>query len=269
MSLHILTEKQKSKQIDNIPIGLTKSGKYICFGSKKEKDKQEVTDLESSISMLPYLDEKSKQRSAVFISGISGSGKSTVCKEILDNVKPRKIILFTTASNLDPVYKEYQQQDEKHFYECQKKKKQYEPKFIHINLKCDECLELLTVENLANSTVIFDDFQILDKKRYCLVESLLNDCLENGRKLSIQIITVVHQTQNYNKTRNIIFESDTFILFPWTNQNAVKKFLTSYGDMSKDEIEKAINESSEKFDRLIYHKSYPRYIQTKNKIYLL
>lgn len=264
MSLHILSEKQIK---DNIPIGLTKQEKYICYNSKKEKDKREISNVENTI--IPYLDEKSKQRSAIFISGISGSGKSTVCKEILDNVKPKRILLFTTASNLDPVYEAYQKEDEKFFYECQKKKKEYTPKFIQINLKQDECLELLTVQNLANSTCIFDDFQILDKKRYAVVESLLNDCLENGRKLNIRVITIVHQSQNYNKTRNIIFESDTFVLFPWTNQNAVKKFLTSYGDMSKDEIEKAISESSEKFDRLIYHKSYPRYIQTKNKIYLL
>ena len=260
----------KSLKVDkSIPVALVEKkdkAEYILFDPEKgEKSFSSDDDLK----VIPYHDKKHKQRSAIYISGIAGSGKSSLCAQILETTDPDRIILFSTASELDPVYRKYEDEDEKHYKKCVKEKKEYKPKFIRINLKTDEALELVQVENLKDSTCVFDDFQVLTKNRFAVVQKLLDDCLENGRKLNIQIISIVHQSQNYNKTRNIIFESDTFILFPWTNQNAVKKFLKSYGDMNDDEIKEAIDMSSNKFDFLLYRKSYPRYIQTKRQIKLL
>ena len=264
----------KSKIIpeDNIPIGKDENGLTISWSPKKDNDsaRQLITD---NCIPIPYLSKKSKQRSAVFISGVSGSGKSTIAKQLIDgyksilpkltdkdgNKKKYRIIFFTQSADLDHAFEEV----------AKKRDGTIRDEFIHVVIGKDPYYGSLTPELLKNSIIIFDDYENVDKATFAFTITLIKDLLERGRKLNIQLILINHQTQNYSKTRPIIFECDSFILFPNSNPNSVKKFLLSYLDIDKKEVDELINQAMNQFDFLFIHKSVPRYVMSRNKIQLL
>ena len=254
--MSILKHKLKTKLGDNeLMLAQTKDEKYVYVSKKGVGE----TEFSSELEMLPfpYVDLKHRQRSGIFISGISGSGKSTIAKQLIDAYikllgKDTRIILFTQTEDLDPVFEPLNAKT-----------------FVHVCIKTDPMYTYITPESLQNSVVVFDDYENLDKVLQSFTLTLIKDILERGRKMNIQTILINHQTQNYNKTRALIFECDTYILFPNSNRNSVKKFLLSYGDIDKKEVDSLIEEAMNPFDFLLFRKSVPRYIMTKNKIKLM
>ena len=251
--------KGKSK-IDDTEIPIGKDDSNIYTYSSKKGGNNSVSS--TNISPIPYINIKSNQRSAIYISAISGSGKSTIARQIVDQIKlikkPRLTILFTQSSDLDPVFEDLLKISEK----------SKKASFVHVCLKSDEFLLALTPETLKDSLIVFDDYENLPKDIEKFVLNLIKDLLERGRKLNINLILINHMTQNYNKTRSIIFECDTYILFPSTNQNSVKKFLLNYADLDKDQCKEMIDNSNEMFNFLLFRKTVPRYYMSKNIIKL-
>ena len=190
--MSIAKHKIKTKIADNeIILGQTKQEK-IVYVSKKGGETELNTEIE--MKPFPYLDLKNKQRSGIFISGISGSGKSTVAKNLIDAYikilgKGIRIILFTQTQDLDPAFESFSENKS----------------FIHVCIKEDEMFPLLTPELLRDSIVVFDDYENLDKILQSFTLGLIKDILERGRKMNIHTILINHQTQNYNKTRALIF----------------------------------------------------------------
>lgn len=255
--MSILTHKIKTKLSENELILAANKEEKIVYIPKKGGDKE--MEIETEINPFPYLDLKHKQRSAIFISAPSGAGKSTIAKKLIDGYlkllgKHTRILLFGLSSELDPAFEEF---DNKAY------------NFVHVCIKEDEMYPLLSPELLRDSICIFDDYENLDKSLQSFTLSLIKDLLERGRKLNIQTILINHQTMNYNKTRPLIFECDTYILFPSANKNSVKKFLLSYADVDKKEVDDLIEMAMNQFDFLLFRKSVPRYILTKHKIKLI
>ena len=255
--MSLTKHKLKTKLADNVLIlGQTEEEK-IVYVPKKGGDKE--MEFDTAIDPFPYLDLKNKQRSGIFISAPSGAGKSSIAKKLVHGYlkilgKKTRILLFTQTEEVDPAFLEYS--NEKY-------------NFVHVCIKADDMFPLLTPEVLRNSICIFDDYENLDKSLQTFTLSLIKDILERGRKLNIQCILINHQTMNYNKTRALIFECDTYILFPSANRNSVKKFLLSYADIDKKEVDNLIEEAMNPFDFLLFRKSVPRYILTKHKIKLI
>lgn len=262
--MSLLKHKIKTKLSDSeLILAQNKEEKIVyspnrgaVHGVKKGGEKE--FDSETDFKIFPYIDLKHKQRSGIFISGISGSGKSTIAKQLIDGYikllgKETRIILFTQTEELDPVFEPLSENK----------------LFVHVCIKNDQMYTLITPELLQNSIVTFDDYENIDKNLQLFTLTLIKDILERGRKLNIQCILINHQTQNYNKTRSLIFECDTYILFPNSNKNSVKKFLLSYADIDKKEVDELIEMAMNQFDFLLFRKSVPRYILTKNKIKLL
>ena len=250
--------KHKKIPENEIPIAEDKSHK-ITWSIKKTGEDNFETDNE--FKPIPYLNLKNKQRSAIFISAPSGAGKSTIARQILDSYreilgKKTRVILFTQTQDLDPVFENLTEG-------------KYKEHFIHICIKTDPMYSLLTPELLKDSILIFDDYENLDKDLQGFTMTLIKDCLERGRKMNIQMMLINHQTMNYNRTRSLIFECDTYILFPSANRNSVRKFLLSYGDIDKKEVDDLIEGSMEPFDYLLLRKSAPRYILSKHRVKLL
>lgn len=238
-----------------------KSAIKIAYDDKKEfyislDKKLGTTCVINSIPIkpFPYLNQNNNQRSGIFISGISGSGKSTLASHFMNElksiVKPKKIIrliLITGGSSDDPVFDTIKN-------------------LIKIPAKTIDGYTDITIDNLENSIIIFDDWEALPKELLKFTQNLIKECLENGRKKNIHPIVITHQTMNYSLTRGIIFECETYCLSPSTNPNSVKKFLINYVDIDKKEAEDIVNSVSEPFEWLIIHKSLPRYYITRKKI---
>lgn len=283
LPLTIVSNKKLLK--NKIPIARDKE-KYYYIEKKDIPDDEVVTELDvNDVVPIPYLDVQHNQRSAVYISAMSGSGKSTLCAKLVKEQlkllkdeeipdKPverfdlktrkkyiamvpqhRKIVLITVTDNLDPAFESAFGNN---------------PNFVHIPTSTDPDYLMFTMKNFAYCTVIFDDYENKnDKVTTAFTLGLITQLLEHSRKLHTHLFLLTHVTQNFNKTKDIIFECSTFFTAPFSNKNSVKKFLKSYGDVSDEEIETMIDDSMEEYTFLSFHKSYPRYYITYDKIALL
>lgn len=259
MSRLLIHPKHDKIPSSNIPIASNSKEKLkICIAdAKKTDDKVTIYETENDLIPIPYLDFNNKQRSAIFISGISGTGKSTMAFNLVKKYRDlykdnsRHVILFTTTDEMDPAFQKL-------------------TNMTYINIANDKDFLQLVPEHLKDKIIIFDDFENLGNKALRnFTCQFIKDTLERGRKMNINIIIITHQTQNYQFTRPIIFECDTYILFPSSNQNSFSKFATAYLGLSKQEIAQIIEDTNERFNFVCFRKSCPRYYLTKNKVQIL
>ncbi len=207
----------------------------------------------------PYVLEN--QRFACFISGVSGSGKSTFASEAIKELRkqPRfkKFPVFfisikdaNNPENADPAFADI---------------KDFNP----IDIYRDEFLDV-DGSDFCDCIVLFDDYNQLAKTdpKYQKIMSLLKKLLALGRKQNTMILIINHQTMDYNKTRDIIFESDTICCFPRSNLNSTKKFIKSYISDDKNLLEEIVNIKGSQFTPLIIHKTAPQYLITPKWIKL-
>ena len=248
------------KVVDEIEGQKKKDVTYIYYDPNVPKiDRVKQMTLHKPIETIPYLDINSHGRSATFISGISGCGKSTLAAKFVSEIKTRrndkkrKVVVFTTSDldNIDPAFEAIKDIAIMSFDN---------PGFFDID-----------ITDLSNYIVIFDDWEcIKDKDVQSYTMSFVKDVLERGRKLKIDCILINHMSQNFNKTKNIIFEADTYMLNIQANKNSSKKFLNSYMEFSKDELKRIVEYESESlFSWSAFHKSLPAYYIQDDFIQLL
>lgn len=192
------------------------------------------------------------QRYACYVSGISGSGKSTAIRNLLDHLrkanKKSKVYLFSAIKEFDdPAFKGL--------------------KISHLKYDDKETLFQLKPEHLRDSIILCDDWdQSLDKSVTNFMRGLLKSLLETGRKMNIQLFIVSHQTQDYLKTRDIINECSSFQLFPAANRNSVLRFAKAYLDLNKKQMDRIAGLNYGRFTSLYVTKSIPRYMVSNKMI---
>jgi ABC-type dipeptide/oligopeptide/nickel transport system ATPase component len=241
---------------DSVPIAyVTKDGgsKQFIWIDKDNKQGSKTFITDGHITPLPYIEMN--QRSASFISGASGSGKTTYSKNMISEIraKPKykkyKVYLFTGSSEVDPAFEKIE-----------------DMYIVNIN---DPSFFDLDYNEFKECIVLMDDYEaIINKDIRLHLEKLLKGLLECSRKKSVIILIINHMTQNYNKTRGIIFESDTFVLFPSFNINSTIRFLKSYMDFTKSELED-IKRLANETRSITIRKVVPRYLISDHQIRLL
>jgi hypothetical protein len=230
---------------------------YVPASEIPKNERIKFMEFDKPITPIPYINQKSNQRSASFISGISGSGKSTLAARLIKKIRRvrqdrhREIVVFSSGSIEDPVWSEFD-----------------EIEVIDMN---DERFMDIEIEDLAEYIIVFDDWENIsnkDLKKY--IAHFAKDVLERTRKLGADVIMINHMSQNYNITKGIIFECDTFFLNISANRNASIKFLKSYSHLTKKQLaELDAYEFSSEFGFVTFRKSYPSYIIVENSIQLL
>lgn len=232
---------------DGPPIARAKGNKklklYISDGPGPESYES------SGLQCIPYA--TSGQRVAVFVVGASGSGKSTWISQAIKTMKHKDVILFTTAEDLDPAYGK---------------------RVIKIDYMNDpSIIEDFDITELEESICIFDDF---DNSTNSAVNSamgrIIKTVLENGRKLKVDVFVVSHNPRDYMRTRTLILQCQTYVLFPQTNRNASMKFLKEYFDDDRDFLTnvKRLTDGG-RFTWVALHKNAPRYMLTERSAHLL
>ena len=164
--------------------------------------------------------DKTLERQIIYITGVSGSGKSTFTrkfvKEYKKMFKENEVYLFSCLTNdesLDEV----------------------KPKRFRI--EDDLVTDPIKPEELSNSLVIFDDIDtIANRKIKEAVYQLLNEILQIGRHHKISAIITNHLPTNFNWTRIILNESHIVVYFPSFATNKVKYLLENYVDLEKKDI---------------------------------
>lgn len=210
-----------------------------------------------AVCPIPYIDLKHNQRSATFVSGVSGCGKSTIAVKLIREIRKlrkdpeRFVAVFSTTVIDDPAYERLKNVE---FISLE------DPRFLEIE-----------IERLENRIVVFDDHEnVKDPRLAKYVTSFLQDVLERTRKLGVDVVVINHMTQNFHKTRTIIHECDTYYLNIAQNKTSSRRFLEAYSTMPKKTISALCKHEYENpFSFIAYHKCYPCYLIKEDTIELV
>ena len=118
----------------------------------------------------------------------------------------------------------------------------------------------ITVEELENSLVVFDDCEsIKDKNILKYIQWLRDSILETGRHYNVRMIWISHLISNYSDTRRLLNESTSVTVFPRSGSGvySIKQFLKTQCGLEKTEINKFINLPSRWCS---IYRSYPQYV---------
>lgn len=163
------------------------------------------------------------ERQVMYVSGMSGSGKSTYVNKIINSYlkffKNNKVYLFSNK-----------EEDES-----------YTNKDI-IRVKLDEELlvDPIKLDEIRESMIIFDDIEgVPNKKIMTELDRLRDVILQQGRSYKIYFCYVSHLANNYKQTRTILNECHSITIFPaMTTAYSLKYLLEKYFGFGKDDIKK-------------------------------
>lgn len=190
--------------------------------------------IKSGYKIQPIMGKQKDQNHRVCIVGASGSGKTTfasnMVKEYRTSNKQKDIFLFTRNKedkSIDNAVKPTRIEiDEEDLIQCLSVGDPY-----------------IDIDWLKNSCCIFDDIEQTSKLLTKYLISLRMDAITNGRKLNIDIISIIHNT-DFRNTRMIFSEMSMLVLFMKSSQAMNKRILKEYVGMNNKQIEELKNINS-------------------------
>lgn len=227
---------------------------YLSTGDEKEEAKHPFTfwKFENGVNLQQVPNTKS-EREILYITGASGSGKSTYTRKYCEQYKKKfpnnPIILFSSLpddESLDSI----------------------RPQRFKIDDRLIE--EPITTDNLnvfQDSCIIFDDIDVLtNKKHRQAVMDIANGVLEIGRHFNITAIFTNHLPTNKGDTRRVLNESHAVIYFPHSgSQRGTRYLLESYVGLDKNMIAK-IKKMPSRW--CCVFKNYPQAVMTTRRVML-
>ena len=187
----------------------------------------------------------------VYISGISGSGKSTFASNFIkEYLKFKKKNEFFVISNV--------QEDEV----LDKLKP------IRIDLEDEDSLAETRADDFFDSIVLFDDTDTISNslvRRF--VQNLRDTLLEEGRHYNATTVAVSHVLCNYMATRKLLNESTSVVFFPKFGSDAHNyRFLKNHCMYSDDIIRRLLNLNSR---WVALYRTSPNYVIYEKGVFLL
>jgi len=192
------------------------------------------------------------ERTILYISGKSGSGKSYYCKEYVKEYQklyPKNSIYLFSSLNEDPTIDEIKN-------------------LKRIKLTPDLLEEDLKAEDFKNSLVIADDVDCLtDKKMLKCVNKILDSILQTGRHTKTSLLITSHVACNASATKMILNEAHQITMFPSTMGNRnLKYLLDSYLGLDKEQIKKV---KSLKTRWVTITRSYPQVVYSQHDAFVV
>lgn len=244
-------DKLKKTEIDNL-VKLYKEGntehedrkisklleKGIDYVNKSLK---RYLEFPNEISLFPIITQPTYR---LFISGLSGSGKTKFCNDFLKVNKPSKdagIFLFSPVTDDDSIKIK---------------------NLIHLKLEnyYDEFKKDFEIEDLPKGSVcIFDDCDTYDKQYRHLYQEARNKILERGRHLGLSCCVIQHQAMGGNRGRSdiVLRECEFYCIFPKFNKRDSQNLLKNYTSMTKDKIDEVMDIETSRW--CFVKKSVPSY----------
>src|SRR6478736_3532453 len=201
----------------------------IVRNAKKEIKKSSENELYVNDGFIvPYLNEKT---SRYFIAGPTGSGKSTICANLIKQYKKQfplnNVYLFSRVGS-DPVLDNIRG-----------------VKRIDLNEDFMDYPPDAT-EDYKDSLCIFDDVDTLSPaKLKNAVLRVREDILQVCRKFGTTLICTEHHLMNYKQTRNLLLDSEFITFFPRSGSiYHIERFLKTYAGLTKQQIKKILSINS-------------------------
>jgi hypothetical protein len=199
------------------------------------------------MQLLPNIEK----RDAITLAGMSGSGKSYWAAEYTKQyikMFPGNSVLLISRKKDDPAFDVI-------------------PELKRILINEDLISQPIQMEELANSLVIFDDCDILEKPYFQMMNDLRDQVLEGGRQQKTYIITIIHQIMNYKATRRVLNESDYTVIFPASGSRYyIEQYLSKYAGLTKPEQNKVFNLPSR---WVCIHNVFPRFVLYEKGAYIV
>jgi len=194
-----------------------------------------------------------KERDILYITGASGSGKSTFTVGYLEQYKkkyPKNPIFVFSALKED---------------ETLDKVKGLKRIKIGPNLVSDPIDPLV---DLKDSCCVFDDIDVIsDKKQREAVYKILNTILECCRHSNTSCINTNHMPTNKGDTRRVLNEAHVVVYFPHSGSvRGINYLLQDYVGLSKNEID-GIKRLPTRWCAIF--KNYPQIIMTERNMWFV
>lgn len=268
------------EKIDNDSklVAISKSHKQKLYINKNEEEgkknslykdalsemkRGQYKSIRSNEALIPFLQvgKDYHHHFNMLITGQSGSGKTTMAKNIIDlylsllTSKEKKTVnIFlcspTSGNNPDDV-----------FYEYIAKEK---IKRLPID---DEFFgeDVVSLEELSDSIIIFDDIEgVQNKKHMKKIYELIKSILVNGRQFKIKCIMVAHNIRTGDVIyRSILYEIQMCIFCGRQNTRHMTTYLTEQATINDNDIIKEAIELKSK-NRYLVVNIQDRYISTEN-----
>jgi Cdc6-like AAA superfamily ATPase len=259
MSLTFGDLKDNKKNKDLEAISIVKGNRnsnfnklvYLNTNATEGKKKLDIP-LTNFFNILPSTDPN--KRDVFYISGKSGSGKSYISTQIIENY-----------------HKLY---PERHLYLISKLEEDETIDKVKAPLKripVEHFIENFNINNFNNCLIMLDDYDTIEGKAGKALQEIIKDIAIMGRKHNeaqgnITLILATHYLTNYSKTRLILNEATHFIVYPQnTSHYQLKYLLQNYVGLSEKETKKL-----KKLGRWVAFKvGYPQYMISQNEIRLL
>jgi hypothetical protein len=208
---------------------------------------------EEIVGKIAHTPNKSQERSILYITGQSGSGKSYYTTEYVNNYKktfPKNDVILVSAvkdiSTIDKIKK-------------LKKVDITKPEFLSTEVPLEE---------LKDSCIIFDDVDSIGNKQIKKkVWELMSNVLTMGRHFNITAIITYHVATAGAETKLILNETQSITFFPSASGGRTLKYLLdSYLGLDKKQIEK-IKSLDTRWVTIC--KSFPKVVLYENGSYIL
>ena len=253
MTLHLKSKEFGKIHPKMVPLARVEGGnddkKIIYLDEHGNGETTEIVLSKGKIIVLPRLDKIEK----IFISGVSGSGKSTWLSNWLKEYlkkdhKDEPVFVFSSVSNDAAI-----------------------DKFDNVErIDCNESLleEPVDPEDLVDCVVVMDDTDsILNRKVNKYVADLRDNILERGRHTRTRMLCTSHILSNYKATRKLLNEATTTVVFPKSGQTfLIRSFLEKYCGLNKIQIKKFFGLKSR---YVSITRQYCPYVMYEKGVYLL
>ena len=228
-------------------IPIAKTGEKIIYLNTDATGGDNLIKTTTKIQVLPRKDIVEK----VYISGVSGSGKSTYTgkyiKEFKKIFKKDEIFIFSSVEK-DEALDKY--------------------KIIRIPIDEDLIEEPLEIQDFENSLTIFDDTDTIKNKVFRnIINSIKAEIIEIGRHYKARCIITSHMLSNYRETRQILNEATSVTFFPKSSGvYHIKNFLKTHAGLDKEQIDRVLKLPSR---WVTIYRTYPSYIVWEHGIAIL
>jgi hypothetical protein len=230
----------------------SKKNKTLSVCAKKEDVVTPLYNMELKPNHhFQQIPNKNIERSILYITGASGSGKSYYTAQYIKEYKkmyPKREIYLFSSINDDAVLDKL--------------------KVKRIQLNEDLIREPITAEDFKDSLVIFDDTDaITNKLMKTKVNNILNSILQTGRHFSVSCILTFHTATGGRDTKMILNEAHSITIFPHgLGGRTLKYLLMDYMGLDKHQVKKSKTLESR---WVTICKTYPMVVLSEKEAYTL